>query len=135
MSVKYLYLVAVAATIGCASRTPGESDTTPKPLRTNIVTAEEIADTHADVTTAYDALLRLRPNWMAPHGAMSSNTNISNYATVFVDGQLQGDINALRNVPAYYVAEIRYYDFTQAGARFGVRGGTTGAIEVIMKQP
>ena len=131
MSVKYLYLVALATIVGCASSSGARSS----PMRSNVLSGEEIANTHADLATAYDALSRLRPNWMAPHGAMTSNTAVSNYASVFVDGQLMGDINALRNVQAYYVDEIRYYDVTQAGARFGIRAGTTGAIEISMKHP
>jgi len=131
MSVKYLYLVALATIVGCASASGGRSS----PMRSNVLSGEEIANTHADLTTAYDALSRLRPNWLAPHGAMTSNTTASNYASVFVDGQLMGDINALRNVEAYYVDEIRYYDVTQAGGRFGIRAGATGAIEVSMKKP
>ena len=131
MSVKYLYLVGLAAIVGCASSSGAHSN----PIRSNILTAEEIANTHADINTAYDALSRLRPNWLAPHGAMTSSTAVSNYATVFVDGQLTGDVNSLRNIQAYYVGEMRYYDVTQAGARFGVRAGTTGAIAVSMKTP
>lgn len=137
MSVKHLYLLAVAAIVGCASSS-GTSDDPPggrpAPIRTSVLTAEELANAHADVNTAYDAVLRLRPNWLAPRGAMSSSSSMS-YASVFVDGQLQGDVNGLRNIPAYYVAEVRYYDVTQAGARFGVRAGTSGAIEVTMKKP
>jgi hypothetical protein len=136
MSVKYLYLAAVAAIVGCASSSTSDPPLgRQSPIRTGALTAEEIANTHADINTAYDALSRLRPNWLAPHGAMSSNTNLSNYATVFVDGQLQGDVNALRSIPSYYVAEVHYYDVTQAGARFGVRAGAAGAIEVLMKKP
>jgi hypothetical protein len=131
MSVKYLYLVGLAAIVGCASSSGARST----PMRSNILSGEEITNTHADLNTAYDALSRLRPNWLAPHGAMTSNTTVSNYAAVFVDGQLMGDVNSLRNIPAYYVGEMRYYDVTQAGARFGVRAGTTGAIEVSMKTP
>lgn len=135
MSVKYLYLVAVAAVIGCASTPSADPGGTATPRRSDLVTAEEIADAHADVNTAYEALARLRPNWLAPRGAMSSNAGAGNYAIVFVDGQQTGDITALRNIPAYYVADIRYYDVTQAGARFGIRAGTGGAIEVRMKSP
>lgn len=135
MSVNHLYLLAVAAIIGCASSNPEDPPGgKPAPIRTSFLTAEEIANTHADLNTAYDAILRLRANWLAPRGSMSSSTTMS-YANVFVDGQFQGDVNALRNIPAYYVAEIRYYDVTQAGARYGVRAGTSGAIEVSMKNP
>jgi hypothetical protein len=70
MSVKHLYLVAVAAIIGCApaSGTSGTSRTAAVPRKGNLLTAEEIAAAHADVTTAYDAVARLRPNWLAPRG-------------------------------------------------------------------
>ncbi len=138
MSGTHLYVVAVAAIFGCASGgsgAPGAPGTSAARRTASHLTAEEIASTHADITTAYDAVARLRPNWLAPHGAMTSNSTVSNYATVFVDGQLQGDINSLRNIPGYQVAEIRYYDVTQAGATFGIRAGTTGAIEVSMKKP
>jgi hypothetical protein len=135
MSVTHLYVVAVAAIFGCASGGSGAPGTYAARRTAGLLTAEEIASTHADVTTAYDAVARLRPNWLAPHGAMTSNSTASNYSTVFVDGQLQGDITALRNIPGYQVAEIRYYDVTQAGGRFGIRAGTTGAIEVSMKKP
>ena len=134
MSVKYLYPLAIAAIMGCSStntETPGGK---PAPIRTSVLTAEEIANTHADLNTAYDAVARLRSNWLAPHGAASTGGG-SNYASVFVDGQSQGDVNALKGIPAYYVSEIRYYDVTQAGARFGVRAGVSGAIEVSMKKP
>jgi hypothetical protein len=132
MSVTHLYVVAVVAIFGCAS---GGSGVSAAHRTAGLLTAEEIASTHADITTAYDAVARLRPNWLAPHGAMTSNSTVSNYSTVFVDGQLQGDITALKNIPGYQVAEIRYYDVTQAGGIFGVRAGTTGAIEVSMKKP
>jgi hypothetical protein len=135
VSVKYLYPLAIAAIIGCSSNPSDTPGGRPAPIRTNVLTAEEMANTHADVNTAYDAVQRLRSNWLAPHGAASSNSTVSNYASVFVDGQAQGDVNALKGIPAYYVAEIRYYDVTQAGAKFGVRAGTTGAIEVSMKKP
>jgi len=130
MSVKYLYLVALAVVIGCAS-----SGAHSNPMRSSVLSGEEIANTHADLATAFDALSRLRPNWLAPHGAMTSDAGVSNYAAVFIDGQLMGDVQALKNVQAYYVDEIRYYDVTQAGGRFGIRAGSTGAIEVSMKKP
>jgi hypothetical protein len=60
-------------------------------------------------------------------------SNTTEYATVFVDGQLYGDLNTLRNLQAYHVADIRYYDITQAGARYGIRGGSSGVIDVRTK--
>ena len=125
MLVKHLYLVAVATAIGCASAggTPGQSGV---PRKNAVLTAEEIAAAHADLATAYDAVARLRPNWLAARGAMA-------YAKVFVDGQQYGDLAALRNIQAFHVASMHYYDVTQSTAKFGVRGGDAGVIEVTIK--
>jgi hypothetical protein len=134
VSRKLFYLVGMMALIGCAS-TPSRPDGTTPLRKGSVLTAEEITNSHADVSSAYDAVQRLRPNWLAPRGTMSSSTGGSNYAQVFVNEQFVGDINALKNINAYQVGDMRYYDPSQAGGRFGVRAGTNGAIEVIMKTP
>ncbi|MEO8910042.1 MAG: hypothetical protein ABI408_07435 [Gemmatimonadaceae bacterium] len=135
MSGRFLYLMGIAAVIGCAASAANPGDPTAVPRMGSVLSAEEMTSAHADINSAYDAVARLRPNWLAPHGSMSSNSAVSPYAMVFVDDQLVGDVNALRNIQAYQVGDIRYYDVTQAGARFGVRAGTMGAIEVLLKSP
>ncbi len=125
MLVKHLYLMAVAAAIGCASA-GATSGQTAVPRRGAVLTAEEIAAAHADNATAYDAIARLRPNWLAARGAMA-------YAKVFVDGQQYGALDSLRSISASHVNGMRYYDVTQSNARFGVQGGGAGAIEFTMK--
>jgi hypothetical protein len=134
MSVKQLYLVAVVAVLGCASSAGNKTGSLP---RSNFLTAEEIASHHADINTAYDAIARLRPNWLAPHGITSGVDNGAGteYALVFVDGQRYGDINTLRGIPAYHIGNVRYYNVTEAGARFGIHGGSSGAIEVTLLAP
>jgi hypothetical protein len=52
---------------------------------------------------------------------------------IYVDGQRYGDLNSLRGIPAYHVGTLRYYDVTQAGARFGINAGSSGVIEVTTK--
>jgi len=138
MSGRHVYLVAVAAIFGCSSGggTSGKSPVLLGPRMTRILSGDEIAAAHADVTTAYDAISRLRPNWLAGHGVTSgSNASGTQFATVFVDGEPYGDINSLRTIPVYHVGDIHYYDVTEAGARFGIRGGSSGVIEVRMKSP
>lgn len=118
------------AILGCASASTSDTAGTP-PQHTNskLITAGEIAATHADVATVYDAIARLRPNWLASHGPMSSSPQNNALASVFIDGQ-QVDLNELRSIAAYQVAAIRYYDITEAGAKFGIKAGYGGAIEV-----
>ena len=133
MSVKLLYLAAVAAVMGCAS-----ASSKPNTARSgNLLTSNEIAGAHADVESAYDAVVRLRPNWLASHGVTSAVAGGAgtDRATVFVDGQAYGDINSLRLIPAYHVRDIRYYNVTEAGATFGIRAGSSGVIAVTMNLP
>ncbi|MBA3343236.1 MAG: hypothetical protein H0T48_15585 [Gemmatimonadaceae bacterium] len=135
MSLKHLYLVAVTAIIACApaSGTSGPSRISTDPRRANFLAAEEILAANADVMTAYDALARLRPNWLKAHGVSSFDPRGSDFAIVFVDGQQYGGLNSLRNIPANQVADFRYYDVTEAGGTFGLKGGTGGVIEVRTK--
>jgi hypothetical protein len=131
MSVKYLSVAGVVVVMACAA-TGGMSGTS-STRASNILTSTEIAAAHADVTTAYDAVARLRPNWLAGHGVTSAQANGAGteYAIVYLDGQQYGDINTLRTIPAYHVNSMRYYNVTEAGGRFGIRGGSSGVIEVI----
>lgn len=131
MSPRYLCVIAVAAMLGCASA-GGSSTQTPRPGRANLLTADEILAAHADVTTAYDALARLRPNWLTSRGPTSFINRGTEFASVFVDGEQYGNLNSLRNIHASQVADIRYYSSAEAGGRFGVRAGTSGVIEVRM---
>lgn len=131
MSARVFYLVAAAAAFGCAST--GANPTVSRQSST-VLTAEEISQAHADATTAYDAIARLRPNWLAAKGVTSGYYNAGTaYAVVFLDGQQYGDVNTLKNIAAYNVGSAHYYDVTQAGARFGLKGGASGVIEVLSK--
>lgn len=130
MSIKLLYLAAVAVIVACASSGTTSSASAPR-RGTTVLTAEEIVSAHADNSNAHDAVARLRPNWLVEHGV--TKTDGTAYATVYVDGQQYGPLQTLRGIPAYQIEEIRYYDVTQAGAAFGIRAGTGGVIEVKTK--
>jgi hypothetical protein len=137
MSIRYLYPVAAVATALACAPAPSSFDLidspTSAPRWAEVLTAEEITNTKAEEATAYDAVSRLRPNWLAPHGVTSFKEKGTAYAIVYMDDQKYGDLNMLKNFKAFQVAEMRYYDFTQAGARFGVAAGSGGVIEVKSK--
>jgi hypothetical protein len=138
MSVPHLYLVAVAAIIACApaSSPSGTSRPGADPRKQNILTAEEIATVHADVTTAYDAVERLRRNWMVPQMTpFTAGGDGAEYPRVFIDGRHYGALESLRNIEASQVSDIRYYTVAEAGAQFGGLGGSSRVIEVRMKTP
>jgi hypothetical protein len=139
MSVKYFYLAAVAAILGCgpAAVTSGTLPPGAVPRAANHLTSDEIVASHADATNAYDAIARLRPNWLVSHGVTTGQAGGggTEYATVFVDGQAFGNLDMLRSIPAYHVSGIHYYNITEAGAKFGLRAGSSGVIEVMTNVP
>jgi hypothetical protein len=133
MSIKHLFLIALAVILGCAPATTSNTEgASGPPRRGSYLSGEEIAAAKADVGTAYDAISRLRANWLASRGPTSFDSG-SSFPIIYVDGQPYGDLGSLRNIQAYNVADARYYDVTEAGARFGLRGGSSGVIEVRMK--
>jgi hypothetical protein len=133
MAIKHLFLIALAVILGCAPATPiSTTEGHGTPRRGIYLSGEEIAVAKADVGTAYDAISRLRPNWLASRGPTSFDSGTA-FAIVYVDGTRYGDLGSLRNIQAYDVADARYYDVTEAGARFGIRGGNSGVIEIRMR--
>src|SRR5688572_12969210 len=122
MSIKHLYLIAGVAILGCAPASGTLESGAGTPRKANYLSGEEILVAKADVGTAYDAISRLRPTWLSSRGPTSFDQR-TEFATVFVDGQPYGDLASLRNIPAYHVGDVHYYDVTEAGARFGLRGG------------
>jgi hypothetical protein len=135
MTIKPFYPLAVAIVLACASGGVPDPTITANTRKNSILSAEEIAAAHADNSTLYDAIARLRPNWLAPHGITSGQNNGAGteYAVVYLDGQSYGDLNTLRGIPAYQAGAIQYYDITQAGGRFGIRAGSSGVIDVMIK--
>ena len=127
MRIRYLYLIALAAVIGCASAGSGSSSSRREP---NLITADDIAG--IPVTNAYEAIERLRPLFLRSRGKTSINTPNTQYPTVYVDGVRYGDIYSLRNILAPHVHDIRFYNGAESGARFGLQN-TAGVIEVKMK--
>jgi hypothetical protein len=128
MSVRYTYLLAIAAFLGCASG-GGTSSGLPRGDR-SLITNEEMA--RSRVTTAYGAVEQMRPLWLHSHGPTSVNMPGSQYATVYVNKQRYGDLTTLRSIPAEQAVEIRYYSPAESVTRFGAEN-TGGVIEVRMR--
>ena len=135
MSGKVFYLVVAAVMLwGCAPALgTSEMGRPTSPRKANILTAEEIVAAEADQTTAYDAIARLRPIWLQPKGPSSFYGTGTEYPALFVDGQAFSDFRALRTIQANQVADIRFYRPDEAGATFGLRAGSAGAIEVRLR--
>lgn len=128
MSNRPFYLIAVAATLGCAS-----ASATPGPHRAaNLLTAEEIAGSYT--TTAFEAVEKLRPAFLHSRGTDLAHSD-SGLADVFIGLVRYGDANSLRNIPAMEVLQIHFYSGAEALTKFGMHDptATNGVIEVTLK--
>jgi hypothetical protein len=135
MSTRHLYLIAVPALLACApaSGTSGTSGAPPAPRGSAHLSAEEIRNANLDRGSAYDAVIRLRPNWLTRE-TKSFDPPSNEAPVVFVDGQQFGDLASLRNLDADSIAEIRFFSAAEAGGTFGLQGGLSGVIAVSRKK-
>lgn len=135
MSTRHLYLIAVPAILACApaSGTSGSSGAPPAPRKSAYLGAEEMRNANVDRGTLYDAIKRLRPNWLTRE-TKSFDPPSNEAPVVFIDGQQFGDLASLRTVDADSIAEIRFYSAAEAGGTFGLQGGLSGVIAVSRKK-
>ena len=95
------------------------------------ITQDEIVASLA--VDAYDAVMKLRANFLASRGRTSFRSNESTLPTVFVDGLEYGPISTLRLIPATDVAEIRLFRSWEATTAFGT-GFMAGVIAVTTRR-
>lgn len=137
MNGKHLHMVvAVAAIVGCATGASGTSSSSTGTRSSSVLGAEQITAFGVEGRTAYDLVARLRPKWLVVRGVQSiaQASDSTEFALVMVDDHPVGRIGALRDIQAYQVADMRYYDVGEAGGKFGGRGAS-GVIEVRLKSP
>jgi hypothetical protein len=94
----------------------------------DLITAEELAT--VDVQNAYQAVQRLRPNFLQRRGTTSMTQQAD--IVVYVDNNRMGGPTTLQQIPTNEVKEIRYLSATDATQRYGT-GHAAGAIVVTRK--
>jgi hypothetical protein len=77
----------------------------------------------------YEALERLRPEWLRSRGPTSVTDPTPTRANVYMNGSQVGNLEYLRQVSVVDVGEIRYYAPGEAGVRFGM-GNPMGVIDI-----
>ena len=97
----------------------------------NLITEDEIVASHA--STAYDAIHKLRANFLSSRGKLTFYDEASPMPTVYVDGQRYGDFSLLATIPAEVVATIRMYRAWDATTRFGTNN-MGGVIAITTRQ-
>jgi hypothetical protein len=93
----------------------------------DVLTAEEIQE--VPVTTAYDAVRRLRPSWLRVRSAPTARNPVPERPVVYIDGVRSGSVGILRNIRRNHVVRIEYLGPSDATNRFGT-GHSGGALLV-----
>ncbi len=120
-------LLCLALATSCGSSS-SHARSSPVSGSTAITRAELDA---AGSVTAYDAVLRLRPNYLRARGPTSVvNASARTVAAVFVNDAEYGDLDSLKRFQASRVEDIRYYSGPEAVTKFG---STYGAGVVAVK--
>jgi hypothetical protein len=95
-----------------------------------ILTREQLAGANSD--NLYDAIVKLRPEWLTSRGPTSVTDATPTAVDVYMNGSMLGKADYLREVGLLDVTEVRYWDAGQASARFGM-GHPRGVIEITRK--
>lgn len=99
--------------------------------RSDVITEEEIAASSA--SNAYEAIVKLRSNFLSSRGKTSMMGTSNSDPTVYVDEQAYGPLSTLRTIPASQITMIRLYRSWEATTKYGT-GNMGGVIEVTTKQ-
>jgi hypothetical protein len=118
-------LLAAALLFGCVSTKGGSGSGS----GTSLTEAQLSA---ANVANLYDAIVKLRPNWLTSRGPTSVKDATPTSVDVFMGNNFLGKADYLRQVRPGDVSEVKYWDPGSAAARFGM-GHPRGVIEVIQK--
>ena len=119
-----LALLAACASVGGGAGASSGGDP-------NVLTAAEISSAKAGEASAYEAVQRLRPQFFRTRGRLG--TDPGGDVSVSVDGGPLSTVDALRNVPATTVKEIRYLSANDAAQRYGVRANSGPVILVTQR--
>jgi hypothetical protein len=120
-------LATTCALAGCASAATHSSGSHG---RSTQLTQDELASTNSD--NLYDALVKLRPEWLSSRGPSSVTDATPTSVDVFMNNTLLGKADYLHQVRLLDVSAVRYWDAGQASARFGM-GHPRGVIELTRK--
>lgn len=125
MRLKFCLLAAGMVLTSCARREAN----VPMEYNANIITEAEVIASGAQ--TAYDVVKKLRSNFVASTRGRTTinNANSPQEPVVFLDEQMFGALNTLKNIPADQVGEIRLYRAWEATTKYGT-GFMAGVIAV-----
>lgn len=115
----------------------GTSVRSGRPPARDIISREEVDAT--DVTTAYELVQRLHPQWLRSRGQVTMSGAGAEQPdpaaigpVVYLDRSRRGDVEQLRSISVQTIAEVIYFNGRDASFSFGAGHGG-GVIQVITR--
>lgn len=96
----------------------------------NLITAEQVGNAQAG--SAYEVISRVQPSMLRQRRARAGLADEA-ALVVYVDAVRYGSVDALKNIPASSIEEIRYLSPIEATARYG-QGHNGGVILVVINK-
>jgi hypothetical protein len=128
MVSRWVVALTLLAAVGCSHPQLGPGEV----FNSQVITEDEIVASRA--TNAYEAIHKLRANFLTNRGETSFNKSQSNpYPTIYLDGQEFGSIESLSSIPAEQIAMIRMYRVSEANAKYGSHN-PSGVVGITTKQ-
>jgi len=116
--VKQRVAIAVTLTAVACAQVPHTAGTG---MSRRVLLADEIQA--ASVSTAYQAVARLRPEWLHRRGRVSVRDPTAGAVVVYLNGMRQGGASALDAIVAETVLAMEFLSGQEATTRFGTGHG------------
>lgn len=119
----------VALTVASAAVLLAPQSVSAQKRQRDKITREEIHASSHKQLDLFQAIRNLRPHFLEPPKGVRSFGNATPAAiVVYVDGKLDSGLDALRDIRASDVEEVRYMDPSQSESEFGPRANGGAVI-------
>lgn len=118
-----------SASAGTGASTSESARRGPRSSRT-LITGDELRGSGA--TTLYDAIQRLRPQWLANRNAVN---RAGSEIVVFQGSVNLGGLEALRQIEPGYIAHVRWLDASEASNTLPGLGSRSVAGAIVITNP
>ena len=135
MSRRIWMSAVLTATIACAGNpAPGdESGNPPERRRDNVITALELSAPEIVTQNLYDAVRRLRPNYLSSRGGGTPGNPKAGRVQVSIDGSALGEVSNLTSYSPAAIREVRFITATDAAQKWGTITNGGAVIMVTSK--
>jgi hypothetical protein len=123
MKVRFAALLIALSFAACGPPPPGGL----APVDRDFIGRVEIDDTKLPGWSAYDLILKLRPQFLRNRGATSFRNTDSGEPAVYLDGVRYGKPESLKQISADQVQSVQFLSAADATTRFGT-DNASGAI-------